>query len=118
MSRSRWINITVGGLLLIHGATAVEARGFASLDAARDLVYALERLGLSAIATADPANPDTFVAALYIPRSQLLVVSARHPSVEGIAQRIANHQYREVYLDLYGSPDTRDKFVVQVRMAS
>ena len=113
MSRSRWINMTVSGLLLVHVATGVEARGFASLDAARDLVYALERLGLSAIATADPAEPSTFVAALYIPRSRLLVVSARHPSVEAVAQRIADHQYREVYLDLYGSPDTRDKFFVQ-----
>jgi hypothetical protein len=113
MSRSRWVSIALAGVLLVQGDTRGEARGFASADAARDLVYALEPLGLSAIATADPAEPGTFVAALYIPRSQLLVVSARHPSVEGVAERIANHQYGQVYLDLYGSPDRRDKFFVQ-----
>jgi hypothetical protein len=113
MSRSRCTEITLAGLVLVHAATCAEARGFASFDAARDLVYALERLGLTAIATADPAEPGMFVAALYIPRSQLLVVSARHPSVEGVAERIANHQYREVYLELYGSPETRDKFFVR-----
>ena len=100
-------------LVLAHPAAEILAQRFASTDAARDLVYALERMGLNAIAAADPAEPGTFVAALYIPRSQLLVVSARHPSVEGVAHRIANHQYRDVYLDLQGSPTPQGKFFVQ-----
>ena len=89
------------------------AQGFLSADGARDLVSALDRSGLNAIATAHPEEPGRFVAALYIPGGQLLVVSAHHPSVDGVTHRIAMHQYREVYLDLQGSPTPQDKFFVQ-----
>ena len=91
------------------------ARAFQSADAVRDLVYVLDGSGLDAISTADPEEPGRFIAALYIPiaGSQLLVVSARHPSVDAVAYRISMHEYREVYLDLQGSPTPDDKFFVQ-----
>ena len=89
------------------------ARSFLSADAARDLVWALDRSGLNAIATADPEELGRFVAALYIPGGQLLVVSAHHPSVDGITHRLAMRQYREVYLDLQGTPTPQNKFFVQ-----
>lgn len=98
---------------LLGGAAAQKAPAFASADAARNLVRALDQSRLDAIAAADPAEPGTFVAALYIPGGQLLVVSARHPSVEGVAHRIATRQYREVYLDLQGTPTPETKFFVQ-----
>jgi len=44
---------------------------------------------------------------------QMLVVSARHPSVDGLTQRIAARQYRDVYLDLQGTPTPQHKFFVQ-----
>ena len=53
------------------------------------------------------------MAALYIPGSQLLVVSARHPSDAAVAYRIANHEFRDAYLDLQGSPTREGKFFVQ-----
>jgi hypothetical protein len=86
---------------------------FASADAARELVYLLDSKGINAIAAADPLEPGRFVAALYIPRSQLLVISARHPSLEGIEYRIEMGQFREVYLDLQGTPTVEGKFFVQ-----
>jgi hypothetical protein len=73
----------------------------------------LDQSGLEDLAVADPAAPDTFVAALYIPGTQLLVVEARHPSVEGVRYRLAMQQYRDVYLDLQGTPTPQDKFFVQ-----
>jgi hypothetical protein len=94
-------------------ARPAPAADFASADAARQLTRALDAAGVTAIAAADPAEPGRFVAALYIPGSQLLVVSARHPSVDGVAHRIATRQYREVYLDLQGSPTLQGKFFVQ-----
>lgn len=109
LSRSIFLLILV---LLVRGA-GLHAEPFASAAAARELVLALEQLGLEAIAAADAPEPGTFVAALYIPGSQLLVVSARHPSVEGVAHRIAMRQYREVYLDLQGTPTPQNKFFVQ-----
>ena len=106
-------SIVFGAIVLLNQGGSTHAQAFASADAARQLVYALERMGLNSIAAVDPTASDTFVAALYIPRSQLLVVSARHPSIEGLTHRIAMHQYREVYLDLQGSPTPKDKFFVQ-----
>jgi hypothetical protein len=53
------------------------------------------------------------VAALYIRGGQLLVISARHPSVEGLAYRIAKREYRDVYMDLHGTPAPEGKFFVQ-----
>ena len=98
--------------LLVAGSIS-SAQGFASADAAHRLVSLLDRLGLDAIATVDPEQPGTFVGALYIPGSQLLVVHARHPSVDGLLQRLAARQYREVYLDLQGTPSREGEFFVQ-----
>jgi hypothetical protein len=100
-------------VLLVTVAVDSLAQSFLSADAARDLVYALDASGLHAIAAADPEEPGRFVAALYIPGSQLLVVSARHPSVEGLGYRISMRQYREAYLDLQGSPTPEGKVFVQ-----
>jgi hypothetical protein len=100
-------------VLALTGAAVLRAQPFASADAARDLVRVLDQFRLDAIASVDPSEPGAFVAALYIPGSQLLVVRARHPSVEGVRQHLASHQYREVYLDLQGTPTQDGKFFVQ-----
>lgn len=100
-------------LVLLTRGAGLHAERFASADAARELVLAFEQLRLDAFAAADPAEPGTFIAALYIPGGQLLVVSAHHPSVEGVAHRITMHQYRDVYLDLQGTPTPQGKFFVQ-----
>ena len=100
-------------LLAAGGAASLHGQPFASADAVRGLVYVLDQYRLDAIAVADPADSGTLVAALYIPGSQLLVVSARHPSAEAVADRITMRRFREVYLDLQGTPTPRDKFFVQ-----
>jgi hypothetical protein len=104
-------SIAVSILIALFIGT-LHAGAFASSDAARELVDLLDGRGLDAIATSDPMEPGTFVAALYVPGSQLLVVRARHPSVEGVIHRISMSQYREVYLDLHGSPTPQGKFFV------
>jgi hypothetical protein len=106
-------SVLAGAIVLLSQGGAGHAQTLASTEAARTLVDALERTGLNSIAAVDPATADTFVAALYIPRSQLLVVSARHPSVDAVSHRIAMRQYREVYLDLQTSPTPTHKFFVQ-----
>ena len=86
-------------------AGAADARQFESSDAAYSLARALERSGSDAIAAAVPGEPGTFVAALYLPGRTLLVVSARHPSIERIASQVAMRRYREVYSGSFGDPD-------------
>jgi hypothetical protein len=99
-------------VVLLTGDAIVRADAFASFEAARDLVSVLDQLNLHTIATVDPAEPGAFVAALYIPRVQLLVVHARHPSAEEALQRLAMHQYLELYSELLGT-QTRDRFFVR-----
>ena len=89
------------------------AQRFLSPEAAREFIRALDLANLESIAAADPAEAGTFVAALHVQGSQLLVVSARHPSVDGLTHRVASRQYRDVYLDLQGTPTPQRKFFVQ-----
>jgi hypothetical protein len=89
------------------------AQGFLSPEAVRGLVRALDDAGLETIAAEDPTEPGTFVAAMYVRGAQMLLVSSRHPSVEALAHRIAARQYRDVYLDLQGTPTPQHKFFVQ-----
>jgi len=83
-----------------------------SSDAARALVQALTNKHLDAVATLDPTSPGRFIAAMYFAPSQLLVVRARHPSVDALTAAIHGHRYRDVYLDLQTAPTTSDKLFV------
>lgn len=75
---------------------------------ARQLAQLLDATKLDSIAAADPATGG-FVAALYIPGTQLLVVSGKFSSPLGADERIKNKQYRDLYMDLQGAalPGTR-----------
>lgn len=101
-------------ITIVAGVTiAIRAQeSHASADVAKDFTHALQLAGLSTFATADPQQPGRFVATLYVP-GQLLVVSALHPSVAAIDQRLNAGQFREVYLDLQGTPTAEGKFFVQ-----
>ena len=92
---------------IAHGQTLISA------DAARELVQRLDAIGVTAIATKDPKEPGVFVAALYVPANQLLVVRARHPSVDALTYRTDAKQFRDVYLDLQATPTPRGKFFIQ-----
>jgi hypothetical protein len=60
------------------------------------------------MAAKDPDEPDRFVAALFIPNNQLLVISARYAVPSVLESKMSIKQYREVYLDLQGAalPDS------------
>jgi hypothetical protein len=71
-----------------------------SAAAAKELTQALEAAKLDAIAAADPADPSSFVAALYISGSQLLVISAKYAAPPLLTAKIKAKEYRDVYIDL------------------
>jgi hypothetical protein len=70
---------------------------------AKQLTTALSALKLDAVAAKDPDEPDRFIAALFYPGAQLLVVSAKYPVPAALEAKIAQKQYHDVYLDLQGS---------------
>jgi hypothetical protein len=71
-----------------------------SATIATELATALSEQRLHAIAAQDPDEPDRFIAALFVADSQLLVVSARYPLPSLLKARLAQKQYRDVYVDL------------------
>ncbi len=75
-----------------------------SATLAKQLTTALTEQRLEAIAAQDPAAPDRFVAALFFPNAQLLVISARYASPALLQARLTLKEYRDVYLDLQASP--------------
>ena len=93
--------------LVLLVATLVSAapvdRTSHSATIATKLAKALSEQRLDAIAAQDPDEPDRFIAALFFADSQLLVVSARYASRSLLEARLAQKQYRDVYLDLSGS---------------
>jgi hypothetical protein len=91
-------------LLIISGTVpAPPERASRSATVAKELTVALTEQRLDAIAAQHPDEPDRFVAALFFPDAQLLVVSARYASPAFLQGRLAAKQYRDVYLDLQGS---------------
>ncbi len=67
---------------------------------AKELTQLLDQAKLDAIAAKDPAAKDAYVAALYFPGSQLLVVSARYSVPPILDEKVAKKDFREIYTDL------------------
>ena len=93
---------TCGIMLLVCAgmAAAPAGRTVRSAALAKQLSAALVEHKLEAIAARDPEGADRFVAALFFPDSQLLVISATYPSPSLLEQKLAQRNYRDVYLDL------------------
>ena len=111
--RCRMLLVTAGACSAVLYAADLRAQSSTSAPLAATLTSLLDKAATSAFAASDPKAAGRFVAASYIPAGQLLVVSAHHPSVDAIAQRIADGQYRDVYLDLQATPTPMGKFFVQ-----
>ena len=96
-------------LVILSLAVAASAQDSKSAPLAKQLAAALDAGKLDSIAAKDPAAPDVFVAALYFPGIQLLVVSAKYSVPQLLNERVAKREYRDVYLDLNGAsvPDTK-----------
>jgi hypothetical protein len=86
------------GLVASPGAASQESK---SAPLAKELAQLLDAAKLDSIAAADPNGG--FVAALYVPGTQLLVVSGKLASTVGANDRIAKKEYRDLYMDLQGA---------------
>ena len=96
--------------LLSSGAFAQESK---SAPLARQLAAALDAAKMDSIAASDPSSPDTFVAALYFPGMQLLVVSGKYSAPQLLSDRVAKKEYRDVYLDLNGAATAGTKVFIE-----
>ncbi len=100
-------------VVAVLSAFGIEAaQNGASITATQNLISALNEAGLDSIASIDPTEPGSFVAALHIKGGQLLVVRARHPSVDALSARLAARQFRDIYMDLQATPTPQGKVFV------
>ena len=90
-------------------AATVFAQDAKSPALAKQLAAALDSAKLDSLAAPDPAAPDTFVAALYFPNMQLLVVSAKYTAPQLLMDKVGKKDYRDVYIDLNSAsvPDSK-----------
>lgn len=72
-----------------------------SAPAAQELSTLLMQSKLDSIATRDPEESDRFIAALFFPDSQLLVVAARYTAPPLLDEKLATRQYRDIYAELH-----------------
>jgi hypothetical protein len=84
-----------------------------SAPLAKQLAAALDAGKLDSIAAKDPSAPDIFVAALYFPGMQLLVVSGKYAVPQLLTDRVGKKEYRDVYLDLNGASVADSKLFIE-----
>ena len=99
--------------LLSSGPALGASDGPKSAAAAKDLSKVLAEAKLDSIATVDPAGPGGFIAALYIPDTQFLVVSAKYSAPTLLVDKINAGDFRGVYMDLHAAGTAGTKIFVQ-----
>jgi hypothetical protein len=104
-------------LLAVFGLFAVLppvsfAQESKSVPLVKELTQLLDQNKLETIAAKDPSAPDLFVAALYFPGSQLLVVSARYSVPPILVEKLAKKDFREIYTDLNSAAVAGSKWLV------
>jgi hypothetical protein len=102
--------VSIAGVLAVWTVAAAGSPGARELQdsksapLAKQLTQALDAAKMDAVAAADPSTGG-FVAALYIPGTQLLVVSGKFANPEIGTHRIGKSEFRELYMDLMGASD-------------
>ena len=95
--------VALTAVLALSLSAPASAQDSKSAPLARQLAAALDAAKLDSIAAKDPEGADVFVAALYFPGMQLLVVSGKYSVPQLLTTRLTNKEYRDVYLDLNGA---------------
>lgn len=88
-----------------------------SPDVAKQLAQLLDQQKLQSFAVADTANPGTYVAAMYFPGTQLLVVSAKYAAPQILDQKLAQKDYQGVYVELQSASEVPTKIFVMDTLA-
>lgn len=105
------IHIAAAILVCATGLSASEEPKSAAV--AKELSQALDAAKLDGIAAADPSAPGTFVAVIYIPETQFLVVSAKYSAPSLLVDKIKKGDYRGVYMDLHAAAIAGTRVFIQ-----
>jgi hypothetical protein len=100
-------------LCVVGWSAGVFAQEPKSAALAKELAAALAAAKLDSLAAKDPSGSDTYIGVLAIPGFQLLAIAARYSAPQLLDARIANKEYREVYIDLQSSASPGTKVFVE-----
>ena len=84
-----------------------------SVSAVGELASLLNAGRLDSVAARIPDTDDMFVAALYVPGQQLILVSGRYAAPTLLREKILSKRFRDAYQDLYGASDPATRWVVE-----
>jgi hypothetical protein len=116
-ARMAWLPVACGVLALSLAAPATAQESKSSV-AAKELGDVLDRLKLDSIAAADPGDPGTYVAALYFPGAQMLVVSAKYSAPSLLNDKLTKKDFRDVYIDLSSASIAATKVFIMDQAAN
>lgn len=94
----------VAAALCVGVGMSAASQDSKSAPLAKELAQVLETQKVDSIAAADPETGG-FVAAIYVPGTQLLVVGGKFQSPEIGTYRLSKSEFRELYMDLTGGSD-------------
>jgi hypothetical protein len=100
---TRVVHVSLAAVFALSLAARASAQESKSAPLAKQLAAALDAAKLDSVAAKDPDGTDVFVAALYFPNMEFLVVSGRYSVPQLLQTRLANKEYRDIYLDLNGA---------------
>jgi hypothetical protein len=97
-------------LLLVPRLALAQAQESKSATLAIELAHLLDERKLDSVAA--PQGTDRYVGALYVPGSQLLVVSGKYVAAARMTDLLTKKDYREVYLDLSSASEQQSRMFV------
>lgn len=110
MSRAFRLIVSIAAWMLAAAPAAAQST---SVSAVGELASLLKEGHLDSVAARVPGTEDTFVAALYVPGQQLILVSGRYAAPALLREKILAKRFRDAYQDLYGASDPSTRWVVE-----
>jgi hypothetical protein len=112
-SHRQWLVTFMGlAVLTLAPGLAVAQESSKSAALAKELVALMDQAKATTIAAKDPAKEDEYVAAMYFPGSQMVVVSARYAVPMYVNEKLARKDFMEVYIDLNSASVPQSKIFV------
>ena len=94
-------------------AGPVSAQNSKTVALAKELASVLDSAKLDSMAAREVGTEDGFVAALYYPGAELLVIAATYSAPALLKEKIILKQYKEVYLDLNAATAPASRRVIE-----
>lgn len=98
---------------VVGAAAADDAKTSKSSVQAAALAKQLAQAKLQYIATKDPTDPGRFVAAMHVPGSQLMIVSAKYGAPALLNEKVLLGKFQDAYIDLNSASEAATRIIVE-----